>query len=188
MNRLERQIYRATCEFLTLGAIPNCCWLHRTNGKSRNFTEVESINSRGMRAVGVPKLILICEGRTYALELMPEGTQLTSEQKNCQELMREAGAIVETAYGIDQVIDQLVAWRLLRGDVKADIMARTIYSLELSTLAATALKNANILTIGELIARTDVELLALPRFGPKSLVAIRKQLCELGLGLPLSRR
>jgi len=127
-----------------------------------------------MRAVGVPKLILICEGRTYALELMPEGTQLTSEQKNCQELMREAGAIVETAYGIDQVIDQLVAWRLLRGDVKADIMARTIYSLELSTLAATALKNANILTIGELIARTDVELLALARFGPKSLVAIRK--------------
>jgi hypothetical protein len=174
------------------GAVPNCCWFHRTNGKSRNFTEVEIFNSRGMRAAGVPKLILIYEGRTYALELMPERTQLTSQQKSCQKLMREAGAIVETAYGIDQAIEQLAAWSLLRSDVKvgrerSSIMARSIYSLELSTLAAAALVNANILTIGELFARTDKELLSLPRFGAKSLVAIKKQLCELGVGQPFGR-
>jgi len=107
-------------------------------------------------------------------------------EKSCQKLMREAGAIVETAYGIDQ----LAAWSLLRSDVKvgrerSSIMARSIDSLELSTLAAASLKSANILTIGESFATTDKELLALPRLGPKSLIAIRKQLCELGLGLPL---
>jgi len=188
MNRLERQIHRATCELLTIGAVPNCFWFLREKGGWRSPTETKFFDSDGVRAPGMPKLILIYMGQTYALELGPEGSRLTPEQKNCQVLMREAGAIVETAYGIDQAIEQLAAWGLLRSDVKVGrersaIMARSVYSLELSSRAAAALVNANILTIGELVARTDKELLAISYFGRKSLFAIKEQLSKLGVAL-----
>lgn len=188
MNWLERQIHRATSKLLTVGAVPNCFWFHREKGGWRSPTETKFFNSHGARAAGVPNLILIYKGQTYALELRPEGGRLSPEQKSCQVLMREAGAIVETAYGLDQAIEQLAAWGLLRSDVKVGrersaIMARSVCSLELSGRAAAALANANILTIGEVVARTDKELLAIPYFGRKSLFAIKEQLFKLGIAL-----
>ena len=186
MNRLERQIHRATCELLTIGAVPDCFWFVREKGGWRSPREPKFLDS--VRAAGVPNLILIYMERTYALELLPEGGRLTPEQKSCHVLMREAGAIVETAYGVDQAIEQLAAWGLLRSDVKVGrersaILARSIYSLELPSRAAAALVDAKIHMIGELVARTEKELLAVPNFGRKSLFAIKEQLSKLGIAL-----
>ena len=188
MNRLERQIHRAMCELLTIGAVPNCFWFLREKGGWRSPTETKFFDSDGVCAAGLPTLILIYMGRIYALELRPKGARLTPEQKSCQGLMREAGAIVETAYGIEPAIEQLAAWGLLCSDMKVGrersaILARSIHSLKLSSRAAAALVNAKILTIGELVARTDKELLTLPYFGRKSLFAIKEQVSKLGIAL-----
>jgi len=185
MNRLENQIHRATGELLLGGAVPNCFWFHVGGRGSPTMAKV--FESLGF-GIGVPNLILIHKGKTYGLELKPEGGRLTAEQKNCHMLMREAGSYVETAYGIEQAIEQLAAWGLLRGDVKvgrerSDIMARSVGSFELSWRAAVALRNANILTIGQLVARTEKELLAIPYFGAKSLLEIKKKLSGLGVRL-----
>ena len=187
MNRLEQQIHRATGELLIGGAVPNCFWFHAANGGWGSPTKAKVFKSLGF-SVGVPILILIHKGKTYGLELKPEGGRLTPEQKNCHLLMREAGANVETAYGIEQAIEQLAAWGLLRSDVKvgrerSDIMARSVGSFELSPRVADALRNANILTIGQLVARTEKELLTIPYFGRKSLLDVKKKLSDLGVTL-----
>lgn len=187
MNRLEQQIHRAVCELLIRGAVPNCFWFHLTSGGRERPSEAIIVELFGIGG-GVPKLILIHKGHTYGLELKPEGGQLSPEQKACHVLMREAGASVETAYGLEQAIEQLAAWGLLRTNVKvgkecSDIMASGINSLELSWRSEDALRKANIITIGQVMARTERELLAIPYFGRTSLFQIKKKLSELGVTL-----
>jgi DNA-directed RNA polymerase subunit alpha len=64
-------------------------------------------------------------------------------------------------------------------------LARPIEELELSVRAANCLKAANIRTIGDLIVRTEAEMLAFPNFGKKSLDEIKAILesMELSLGM-----
>ena len=66
---------------------------------------------------GVPDIICIFEGRFYALELKAERGRVTDVQRVVHERLREAGANVAVAHGIDQALAQLEAWNLLRHDV-----------------------------------------------------------------------
>lgn len=58
---------------------------------------------------------------------------------------------------------------------------RTVEELELSVRSANCLQNANIHLIGELVQRTEAEMLKTKNFGRKSLKEIREILGEMGL-------
>lgn len=60
---------------------------------------------------------------------------------------------------------------------------RSVDELELSVRSYNCLKNANIRTIGELVQKTDAEMLKTRNFGKKSLNEIKFILTEMGLSL-----
>lgn len=64
-----------------------------------------------------------------------------------------------------------------------DNLFKTVDSLELSVRAANCLENANIKYIGELVTRTENEMLKTKNFGRKSLNEIKDLLAEMGLSL-----
>jgi len=58
---------------------------------------------------------------------------------------------------------------------------RTVEELELSVRSANCLKNAGIKFIGELVSKTEAEMLKTQNFGRKSLNEIKDILCDMGL-------
>ncbi len=60
---------------------------------------------------------------------------------------------------------------------------RSVAELELSVRAANCLQNANITLIGELVQKTEAEMLKTKNFGRKSLKEIKELLAEMGLQL-----
>jgi DNA-directed RNA polymerase subunit alpha len=64
-----------------------------------------------------------------------------------------------------------------------DNLFKTVDSLELSVRAANCLENANIKFIGELVTKTEAEMLKTKNFGRKSLNEIKDILSEMGLSL-----
>ncbi|MDR2460824.1 MAG: DNA-directed RNA polymerase subunit alpha [Deltaproteobacteria bacterium] len=63
---------------------------------------------------------------------------------------------------------------------------RTVDELELSVRAANCLKNADIYYIGELVQKTEPEMLKTKNFGRKSLNEIKEVLATMGLQLGMS--
>jgi DNA-directed RNA polymerase subunit alpha len=61
-------------------------------------------------------------------------------------------------------------------------LSRHVEELELSVRSANCLKNAGINLIGELVQKTEAEMLKTKNFGRKSLSEIKEVLGELGLG------
>lgn len=62
-------------------------------------------------------------------------------------------------------------------------LLRKVSELELSVRAANCLKNDNIIYIGDLVQRTENEMLKTPNFGRKSLNEIKQVLEDMGLHL-----
>jgi DNA-directed RNA polymerase subunit alpha len=63
---------------------------------------------------------------------------------------------------------------------------RSVDELELSVRSANCLQNANIRFIGELVQRTEAEMLKTKNFGRKSLNEIKETLGALGLSLGMT--
>ncbi len=61
------------------------------------------------------------------------------------------------------------------------VLLRTVEDLELSVRSANCLKNAGINTIGELVQKTEAEMLKTKNFGRKSLSEIKDILNEYNL-------
>jgi DNA-directed RNA polymerase subunit alpha len=75
-----------------------------------------------------------------------------------------------------------------RGDesrilLRNDNLNRSVEELELSVRSYNCLKNANIQTIGELVQKTEAEMLKTKNFGRKSLNEIKEILAQMGLSL-----
>jgi DNA-directed RNA polymerase subunit alpha len=68
-------------------------------------------------------------------------------------------------------------------DVVSEHLYRTVDELELSVRSANCLQNANIRYIGELVQKTEAEMLKTKNFGRKSLKEIKEILGEMGLSL-----
>jgi len=64
-------------------------------------------------------------------------------------------------------------------------LLRKVDELELSVRSANCLKNDNIVYIGDLVQKTESEMLRTPNFGRKSLNEIKEVLQQMGLGLGL---
>lgn len=65
-------------------------------------------------------------------------------------------------------------------------LSRPVEDMELSVRAANCLKAANIRTIGELVARSEIEMLGFHNFGKKSLDEIKVILETMGLSLGMN--
>ena len=68
-------------------------------------------------------------------------------------------------------------------DVVNENLGKSVDELELSVRSYNCLKNANIKTIGELVQKSESEMLKTKNFGRKSLNEIKEILTTMGLGL-----
>ena len=76
----------------------------------------------------------------------------------------------------------------VRSDEESDLefnplLLKKVDELELSVRSANCLKNDNIVYIGDLIQKTEAEMLRTPNFGRKSLNEIKEVLTGMGLHL-----
>jgi DNA-directed RNA polymerase subunit alpha len=71
----------------------------------------------------------------------------------------------------------------IRHDVVLEHLNKSVDELELSVRSYNCLKNANIRTIGELVTKSEAEMLKTKNFGRKSLNEIKEILQSMGLSL-----
>ena len=110
----EAALQRSVIQHLTWRARPGVFAFHVPNGGWRSRVESAILKAIGTVA-GVPDIICIFQGRCYALELKGERGRVTDVQRVVHERLRESGAHVAVAHGIDQALAQLERWQLLRG-------------------------------------------------------------------------
>ena len=112
----EKQIQKAVFDHLRVRGVPGIFAFHPRN----EGTDMKQWNVRGFYAglgvvSGVPDVIIIKNGQCYALELKRAGGSLTRTQMGTMARMREAGAVCEVAYGLDEALYQLGRWGILHG-------------------------------------------------------------------------
>ena len=71
-------------------------------------------------------------------------------------------------------------------DKLKDLLSRSVDELELSVRSSNCLKNANIKSIGDLVVKSEAEMLKYRNFGRKSLNEIKEIISEMGLGLGMT--
>ena len=74
-----------------------------------------------------------------------------------------------------------------RDDEINELLEQSVEVLELTPRALNGLKRAEIRTIGELVSKTEEDLMAIKNFGEKSLEEIKEKLNEIGLSLGYKR-
>jgi hypothetical protein len=112
-SRPEDLTQRALFEHLALRSAPGVFAFHPANGGWRSRIEAAILKGLGVRA-GVPDVVAVKDGRTYALEIKSPGGRLTAAQNAAHAALRAAGAAVVTSYGLDDALAQLERWGLLR--------------------------------------------------------------------------
>lgn len=115
-NQPEATLQRSVIQHLTWRARPGAFFFHVPLGGYRTCVEGAILKAIGTVA-GVPDIICIFVGQCYALELKAERGRVTDVQRVVHERLREAGAHVAVAHGIDEALAQLEAWNLLRHNV-----------------------------------------------------------------------
>jgi hypothetical protein len=109
----ERAIQVALIEHLTCRAGRGTWWTHFPAGGRRSRINGALLKSMGTRA-GVPDLLIVSQGRLFGLELKSSRGRLSPEQRATHEEMRQAGATVGVAGDVDQALDLLAEWGVLR--------------------------------------------------------------------------
>ena len=110
----EQQIQKAICQHLRVRGHRDLYWWHHPAGGYRSPVEAAILKSIGAKP-GLPDLFLLRDGKLYGLELKAQGGRLSPTQATAQVLLRQAGATINTAVGIDAAIRQLETWGLLKG-------------------------------------------------------------------------
>jgi DNA-directed RNA polymerase subunit alpha len=103
---------------------------------------------------------------------------------DAEEAIRRAGTILKNQ--LDVFVDLQGEEELGYGGAEAQvdpILLRPVDELELTVRSANCLKAENINYIGDLVQRTEVELLRTPNLGKKSLTEIKEVLEQHGLAL-----
>jgi hypothetical protein len=114
-QRPEQQVQIAVVQHLGWRA-PRDTWrCHYPAGGARTAAEGAIFKSLGVKA-GTPDLLLVREGRLYCLELKSDRGRLSPAQVACHRDLREAGATIAVATGIDQALTILGAWGILGGN------------------------------------------------------------------------
>jgi DNA-directed RNA polymerase subunit alpha len=102
-----------------------------------------------------------------------------------EEAIRRSATILQQqlAAFVDLQSAPAVQEKLLRDDSVNPIYHRPVDDLELTVRSANCLKAENIFFIGDLVQRTEADLLKTPNLGKKSLTEIKNVLSAHGLGL-----
>jgi VRR-NUC domain len=111
----ERQIQRTILQLVALRAPAGTFTFHVGNGGYRKPVEAAIFKADGVVS-GVPDLCIISSGRAFFLELKRPGGKLSDNQKACHERLRQAGAVVMTAAGVDEAVEALQNTGILPGD------------------------------------------------------------------------
>jgi VRR-NUC domain len=109
----ERAIQVALVEHLHFRVAPGTWWAAISNNP-RSAIAGALAKAAGCRA-GIPDILLVHAGKPFALELKRPGGRLSAAQRAMHEQMRLAGCEVATAVGLDQALDALERWGLIRG-------------------------------------------------------------------------
>jgi len=124
--------------------------------------------------------------------------QQTDYDKLVMEVWTNGGVSAEDALGIAAKIlkEQVTVFINFPDDIEPELpeleeksdrfndnLMRSVEELELSVRSANCLANANIRHIGDLVQRTESEMLKTKNFGRKSLKEIKEILGEMGLSL-----
>ena len=112
----ETQLQRAVLEHLRWRGVPGLFVFHYPAGGWRTPTEAAILKGLGVTP-GIPDLLILHQGKLHALELKSARGRLTTVQAQTQHHMRVAGALTATAIGIDEALERLEAWGLLRPSV-----------------------------------------------------------------------
>src|ERR1700756_1832311 len=83
----------------------------------------------------------------------------------------------------EEEIETSTATEERKPEIRNENLNRSVEELELSVRSYNCLKNANIQTIGELVQKTEAEMLKTKNFGRKSLNEIKEILASMGLSL-----
>ena len=110
----EQVLQRAVCQHLHQRGASGLLWFHVPNGGRRSPVEAAIFKGLGVRA-GVSDLILLRDGRAFALELKTECGRPTTSQMQFVSEFRAAGGEASIASGLDQALHTLETWGLLRG-------------------------------------------------------------------------
>ena len=117
--------------------------------------------------------------RAQGLTYKQIGTELDCSNVRAGQIVAQQKRLI-LKKGEAEVTEELLNQRRL------DFLKRhSVEILDISIRANNCLRNAEILTIGELIGRSEKELRKSQHFGPKSLVEIKHEL--LGIGLMLRK-
>ena len=114
----RRTLQRAVVEHLRWRARPGVWWCHLANGGWRSPIEAKIFKALGVVA-GAPDLLIVAAGRAYFLELKAPRGRVSSAQRECHEALRAAGATVAVASNIDEALDLLKSWQILRPNLSA---------------------------------------------------------------------
>lgn len=148
------------------------------------FIPVDSVHSPVRKvnyAVEAARLGQITDYDKLTIEIWTNGTVLPADALGLSaKLMKDHMTIFinfeeEMETGIDGSHDGPA--------LRNDNLNRSVEELELSVRSYNCLKNANISTIGELIQKTEAEMLKTKNFGRKSLNEIKEILAQMGLSL-----
>ncbi len=148
------------------------------------FIPVDSVHSPVRKvnyAVEAARLGQITDYDKLTIEIWTNGTVLPADALGLSaKLMKDHMTIFinfeeEMESGMDGLHDGPA--------MRNDNLNRSVEELELSVRSYNCLKNANIATIGELIQKTEAEMLKTKNFGRKSLNEIKEILAQMGLSL-----
>ena len=104
-----------------------------------------------------------------------------------EEAIRRAATILHDQVSVFILLETTDREALEVVDERIDpLLLRSVDDLELTVRSANCLKAENIYYIGDLVQRTEVELLKTPNLGKKSLTEIKDVLANRGLSLGAS--
>jgi hypothetical protein len=109
----EATLQRAVVEHLRWRARPGVWWSHIPLGGVRSKIEAAILRGLGVTR-GTPDLLIVADGRAYFLELKAPRSRVSAAQHECHEALRAAGASVAIADNIDEALELLQSWEILR--------------------------------------------------------------------------
>src|SRR5471030_1718520 len=148
------------------------------------FIPVDSVHSPVRKvnyAVDAARLGQITDYDKLTLEVWTNGSVLPADSIGlAAKLLKDHMNIF---INFEEDIETSTASDDRKPEIKNENLNRSVEELELSVRSYNCLKNANIATIGELIQKTEAEMLKTKNFGRKSLNEIKEILASMGLSL-----
>ena len=148
------------------------------------FIPVDSVHSPVRKvnyAVDAARLGQITDYDKLTLEVWTNGTVLPADAVGlAAKLLKDHMSIF---INFEEEIETDTRTDDGRPPLRNDNLNRSVEELELSVRSYNCLKNANIQTIGELVQKTEAEMLKTKNFGRKSLNEIKEILAQMGLSL-----